>query len=220
MGEDLDAIGRRLELDRSSLYHGYLEIYERIFAQIRSRPIKIVEFGAALNVRSLEMWKSFFPNATVIGVFDNPAMKCFADDRIGIEIGQQDDADFLTFLGAKYRPDIILDDGLHIWPHQVAGLRCMFPFLSPDGYYAIEDMQTNFPPDASSFRSHSKTSPFEYLQKLAAGVLWASNLDSLDGDEFAAFFAKTASSVSFFAKLCIIKKKNLNCDSIHPIIPM
>ena len=42
--------------------------------------------------------------------------------------------------------DIVLDDGSHNGRHQRASLQALFPLLSVDGIYAIEDLHTSYWP--------------------------------------------------------------------------
>ena len=52
----------------------YFPIYEKHFEPIRNKPIKILEIGI-LNGGSLEMWRYYFPEATIVGIDINPVCK-------------------------------------------------------------------------------------------------------------------------------------------------
>jgi cephalosporin hydroxylase len=40
--------------------------------------------------------------------------------------------------------DVVIDDGSHIVPHQMAALDFLFPLVSEGGIYMCEDLQTNY----------------------------------------------------------------------------
>ena len=52
----------------------YFPIYEKHFGPIRNKPIKILEIGI-LNGGSLEMWRYYFSEATIVGIDINPVCK-------------------------------------------------------------------------------------------------------------------------------------------------
>jgi hypothetical protein len=43
--------------------------------------------------------------------------------------------------------DIIIDDGSHYNEHVITTFKVLFPFLSPEGIYVVEDTQTSYWPD-------------------------------------------------------------------------
>ena len=125
----------------------YLDIYERHFAPYRDKNPKFLEIGVQMG-GSLEMWRKYFgPDATIYGVDIDPACADRATAPTQVRIGSQDDPAFLKKVIAEMgAPDIILDDGSHIAPHQWESFRTLFPLLKDGGLYVIEDLHTAYAP--------------------------------------------------------------------------
>lgn len=144
--ETMDVIARRYGTDKSFLAHNYVRIYEKLFHSWRQKEIKLLEIGVWDNARSLRMWKDFFPNAKIIyGIDLDPAYNIDCGDRIKIATGDQSDPQFLDrILFEEEYFDIIIDDGSHQSRHQIATFEHLFPRLSNDGYYIVEDLHTSY----------------------------------------------------------------------------
>lgn len=135
----LDEIALACGTDKSSRKHNYTKLYASYFEQLREKPLKILEIGAA-NGYSLKMWKQYFSKASILSI-DIEDCKELIEDRISIEQGDQGDTAFLGRINEKYGPfDIIIDDGSHINVHMKASFDYLFPLLKADGIYVIEDM--------------------------------------------------------------------------------
>jgi hypothetical protein len=61
----LSDLARKFQTDKVT--HGYTEVYETLFAPIRSRVRKVLEIGVYFG-SSIRMWQEFFPNAKIIGL--------------------------------------------------------------------------------------------------------------------------------------------------------
>ena len=141
---ELDLIGLKFGTDKSSASHDYLSIYERFFCHRRNDPLKILEIGV-LNGASLKVWEEYFPNSRIIGADIDEGTRRFASGRIEIEIIDQSNLEDLVRLGVRHGPfDIIIEDGSHIWDHQITTLRTLFPFVRDGGFYVVEDLETNY----------------------------------------------------------------------------
>jgi len=143
------------EFGSDKLSHRYLQFYENLFATIRHEPVRLLELGvggwehpddSGYGGHSLRMWREYFPQGQVVGldILDKSEV---ADDRISIARGSQTDETLLRELVSAYGPfDIVIDDGSHI-PDQVgASFAILFPLLTDDGIYCIEDIQTSYWP--------------------------------------------------------------------------
>ncbi len=127
-------------------YDHYLPIYSRIFALYRDRPsLRFLEIGVSEG-GSLELWRSYFgPSATIFGVDIRPYCARFDDDKAQVRIGSQDDPAFLaSVVDEMGGVDIVLDDGSHVGRHQWASFEALFPRLSDDGLYVVEDTHTAY----------------------------------------------------------------------------
>jgi hypothetical protein len=138
----LEEIGRKHGTDKTSQVHDYLRQYERIFLPLVPSVRLLIEIGV-LNGSSIRTWKEFFPHATIIGVDIQERCLEYAEDRIQIEIGRQEDPAFLSYLKSRYQPNIIIDDGSHIWEHQIATFEALYPTIRPGGMYVVEDLHTS-----------------------------------------------------------------------------
>lgn len=130
--------------------HRYAQHYQSHFESLRNQPLNILEIGVGghesptIGGASLRMWKEYFPKAKIyaIDLFEKSALE---EDRIKIFKGSQSDRKFLLSVVEKIgRVDIVIDDGSHINEHVLTSFEVLFPLLSSDGIYVIEDMQTAY----------------------------------------------------------------------------
>lgn len=110
----LDTIGKKYNTDKCSNHHNYLNKYQKYLPFLRNAKIKILEIGV-LNGSSLNMWSEYFYNAEIIGLDINKECLQYNKDKIAIEIGNQNDENFLNYIVDKYKNfDLMIDDGSHI----------------------------------------------------------------------------------------------------------
>ena len=204
----LDEIGLETGTDKASSHHGYLDFYERFFERLRNKPIKILEIGV-LEGASVRMWERYFPNGTVIGADINPHLFGLATQRIQIEIIDQSNIQHLVDLGTKHGPfDIIVEDGSHLWEHQITTLRVLFPFLKDKGFYIVEDLQTNFGDMAKGYQGVSTISCVEYLKKLVDLRVSTAVTDiSKEEDAFLRTYGRSVGFLAFYKHACLIEKR-------------
>ena len=121
----------------------YFDIYERHFERFRNKSPVILEIGV-FGGGSLAMWKEYFgAGAKIIGLDIDPSCKAHEADGIQIFIGSQDDPYILNKIVKKYPAiDIVLDDGSHMMKHMVATFEYLYPKISPNGCYMVEDTHT------------------------------------------------------------------------------
>lgn len=126
----------------------YFEVYDKWFAPYRNKEIVMMEIGVSKG-GSIQMWKNYFgEKATIIGVDVAEECREYAGDGIFIEIGSQEDEEFLKSLKEKYpKIDILLDDGGHTMNQQIVTFNHMFPHLTDGGLYMCEDIHTSFLPE-------------------------------------------------------------------------
>lgn len=132
--------------DKSSEIHNYCVKYEKWLPFNRLEPLSILEIGV-LGGASLAIWREYYPNSTIIGIDINPSCKQYEDtgNRIFIEIGSQDDTDFLKSVAQKWGPfDMILDDGSHVNRHVVTSFNYLIDYVKPECVYVIEDTCTSY----------------------------------------------------------------------------
>lgn len=123
----------------------YLPIYENHFKRFVNQSVTFYEIGV-WNGGSAQMWKRYLgPFANIIGIdIDANCIFC-EEEQINIEIGDQSDTAFLQSIVDKYgAPDIVLDDGSHIQHHVTATFDFLYPHVTKNGVYMVEDLQTAY----------------------------------------------------------------------------
>ncbi len=204
----LNEIGLRHGTDKSSKGHGYLDFYQQFFGGLRDKPIRLLEIGV-FQGNSVAMWQDYFVNGTIIGADINPESDQYATDRIQIEIADQSNVSDLIRLGIKHGPfDVIIDDGSHYWNHQITSLQYLYPFLKPEGFYVIEDIDTSFGSYVTDHRRNATTSAFRYLQKLSEYVTAGPLLDSAaEEDPFIRTFASRTEYIVFHQGTALLRSQ-------------
>lgn len=144
--QSLNNIAKFHGTDKSSEIHNYCEKYEKYFPFDRLEPLKILEIGV-YDGKSLLTWKDYFPNSTVIGLDINE--DCFQYEEkfknIWIEIGSQNDVDFLNEIVRKWGPfDMILDDGSHMNNDIILTFENLINSVKTGGIYVVEDTACSY----------------------------------------------------------------------------
>ncbi len=123
----------------------YFPIYESHFSVFINKSVLIIEIGCG-NGGSLQMWKRYFgPYAKIVGIDINPDCKAYEEDQIEIRIGDQNSPEFLqSILNEFGSPDIVLDDGSHIMEHITTSFNTLYPQLTKNGVYLVEDLHTAY----------------------------------------------------------------------------
>ncbi|WP_319773579.1 class I SAM-dependent methyltransferase [Breoghania sp.] len=121
----------------------YFDIYERHFSRFVDKKPTILEIGVA-GGGSLKMWQNYFgEGANIIGIDIKPECKQYEGENIEIFIGSQDDEELLNSICAKYpKIDIVLDDGSHMMRHMKKSFEVLYPRVSDNGVYVVEDTHT------------------------------------------------------------------------------
>lgn len=152
----LDKIAIHYGTDKSSYIHNYCVKYEKWLPFNRLEPITILEIGV-LGGQSLSTWREYYPNATVVGLDIDPNCKQYEspENKIFVEIGSQDDIQFLEEVAKKWGPfDMILDDGSHMNNHIITSFNNLIDSVKPECIYVIEDSCTSYWPEyEGGFRS-------------------------------------------------------------------
>ena len=182
----------------------YFPIYEKHFEPIRNKPIKILEIGI-LNGGSLEMWRYYFPEATIVGIDINPLCKEHEQEGINIRIGDQTDEKFLQSLIDEFGTfDLIIDDGSHHVAHVNKTFQFLFPKLADEGIYFIEDTH------AAYWDSHggSIKEP-ESINNVAKGMIDSINADHARGQKEPDYFTRNVKCMSVYDSIVVFDKGNI-----------
>ena len=142
---------------------GYLDVYDPILAPWLDKEIKILELGVYQGC-SLELWRDYFPRATIVGIDLELPDGFVPGERIKLFRGSQADKRFLSEVAGKTAPngfDIIIDDASHIGQLTRTAFWHLFDnHLKRGGLYAIEDWGTGYLddfPDGKKFEPKPST---------------------------------------------------------------
>jgi methyltransferase family protein len=204
----LDAIGAKHGTDKSSIYHNYLEFYETFFDPLRNLPLTLLEIGV-LQGASLKTWEEYFPKAKIVGVDIVPETRRHAGGRVSIELADQSNIEDLTRLSLKHGPfDIVIEDGSHMWEHQITSLRTLFPFVKNGGLYIVEDLQTNYGSLQSTFKGVASSTCVDFLKRWLDLRVGDDQLplDEVE-DAFLRTYGRAAQFITFYRHACLIRKQ-------------
>ena len=93
------------------LEHGYIEIYDSYFKDLRNKELKVLEIGVA-DGKSLLTWSDYFKNSTIIGIdIHKIDIKEKKLDRKNIKVhqGSQSDEKFIKEISLGDRRIILID---------------------------------------------------------------------------------------------------------------
>lgn len=124
----------------------YFPIYERHLTRFVNRPCTMLEIGFGSG-GSCRMWERFLgPLARIVTVdIREECLRVDVGERIAVRIGDQSDPAFLARLHEEFGPfDVVLDDGSHVMAHVMASFGFLYPRMSPDGVYLVEDLHTAY----------------------------------------------------------------------------
>ena len=208
MSATLDEIGLKFGTDKASLHHNYLNFYETFFAPLRQEPLTLLEIGVFQGA-SLRTWREYFPNATIIGVDIQLTCKRFESDDIAIELADQSNLEHLAHIAAKHGPfDIVVEDGSHMWEHQITTLRALFPFVKNGGHYVVEDLQTNYGAMRAQYQGVATESCVDFLKRWT-DLYVADDLIDLKTieDPFLRTYGRSIDFMNFHRRACVIRKR-------------
>lgn len=185
----------------------YFDIYDRHFEHFRGKKITVIEFGV-YHGGSLLMWKKYFgKKARIIGVDINPECKKFAEKNVEIYIGDQEDRRFLQKLMKKIgKVDVVIEDGGHTMKQQIHTFEEVYPFVSPNGVFLIEDLHTSY--WANYDGGYRKSGTFieyakDHVDELNA---WHSH----DEESFKVTdFTKSTRSMHFYDSIAVFEKGDI-----------
>jgi hypothetical protein len=151
----------------------YFDIYDRHFRRFRGQEVHILDSGI-YSGGSLEMWKDYFGSrCKIYGVDIEPSCAAYEGDSVRIFIGDQADRAFWRdFKRQVPQLDLVVDDGGHLAPQQIATFEELLPHLRRGGVFLCEDV-------------HGVGNPFaSYIHRLAHDLNNCENhVNNLDDDE-------------------------------------
>jgi hypothetical protein len=187
-----------------SKWDHYLDIYHRHFERFRGRPVTVVEFGV-FHGGSLQMWRDYFgPSSRIVGVDVNPRLQDLGEPGIEVHIGDQADRRFLRELASRVGPiDILIDDGGHTMPQQIATVEELYGAVRDDGVVLVEDTHTSY------WREYGGglRTPYSFMEFAKRLVDELNAWHSRDPHSFApGVFTRSARSMHFYDSVVVIEK--------------
>ena len=170
---DLINIGKKYLTSKN--VSGFIELYQKYFADFKDKKINILEIGVDKG-DSLRLWREYFTSANICGI--DIDKKDFSISGTEILIGDQSDHNFLKSVIDKYNNfDIIIDDGSHQSKHIITSFKYLFPYLNNNGLYVIEDLQTSYTPRYGGSRINLKknNSSMNFIKSLSDSINYEKN---------------------------------------------
>jgi hypothetical protein len=101
-----------------------------------------------------------------------------------------------------------VDDGSHLWDHQILTLQQLYPHVKPGGFFVLEDLHTSFGSYVPTYRGASKVSAFDYLQRLAKAVTAGPDLDlAEEPDPFIRAHAADVEFVALHRRTAVLRRR-------------
>jgi hypothetical protein len=126
----------------------YLPIYDRHLSRYRNTRARVLEIGVYRG-GGLELLRHLLgPEPRIVGIDIDDAARNAVGGRYPIEMGDQEDPEFLRGVAEKHGPfDIIIDDGGHEMRQQIVSIETLFASLNDGGTYVVEDSHTSYWPE-------------------------------------------------------------------------
>ena len=208
-GKLLDEIGLKHKTDKSSAHHNYLQLYGRLLNNLREIESTILEIGV-FEGASTRMWRDFLPFAKIVGMDLTKRPGIDFGEGVNIEIADQSNIEHLLRIGQTHGPfDLIVDDGSHIWDHQITTLRYLFPFVKRGGFYIVEDIHTSFGSLMDHHRGAGGPTATEYLLSLASYIAAGDAIERRAiPDAFFRTFVQQIDFILFSRHTSILKRRD------------
>jgi cephalosporin hydroxylase len=180
----------------------YFPIYERHLAPFVNRSVVLLEIGCG-DGGSLQMWKRYLgPHAQIVGIDIESRCAEFEDDQIAVRIGSQDDPAFLESVVAEFGPlDIVIDDGSHVQAHVAASFALLYPGLSKNGVYLVEDLHTAYWPDFGGGLGRPDT-----FIEIAKSLIDELNSDHFRDADAVTEFTRTTHAMCFYDSVIVFER--------------
>lgn len=191
----------------------YFPAYETHFARFVNRPVTLFEIGVYKG-GSLQLWKKFLgPHAQIVGLDIDPSCSCSEEEQIAVRIGDQSDVGFLQSVIDEFgAPDVVIDDGSHVMSDVASSFTFLYPRMTDDGVYFVEDMHTAYWAEyggglrhQDSFIERSKTLIDELNAEWSKGQLPPTN------------FTRSTLSMHFYDS-CVVFERGRHLPKSAPLI--
>ncbi|MEJ0016269.1 MAG: class I SAM-dependent methyltransferase [Acetobacteraceae bacterium] len=194
----------------------YFEIYDRFLSPIRRSNPVVLEIGVQLG-GSMEMWRDYFgPTTRLYGIDINPEARQQEDIATRIFIGDQQDRGFLrSVLQEVGQPTVVIDDGGHRANQQITSFEELYPALTDNGIYIVEDTHSSLWPGVFMDRQDQQSFLQFSLARCADLMEWTGkreNFQILGSDQADSLtdtvseFCRNTKAISFFDSMIVYER--------------
>lgn len=154
----LHEIGLKYNTDKAT-YHQFCDGYEEFLTG--KSPEVLIEVGI-FNGGSLRMWSEYYPQAKIIGLDINPESFVNEGNIHSFFCDQSNPIKTILPMVRLLGCDLFIDDGSHLWSHQLNTFMVIFPLLKAGSVYIVEDLHTSL--WTTSGYADCSVNPLEFLQ--------------------------------------------------------
>lgn len=189
----------------------YFPAYESHFERFINRPVFLLEIGVNEG-GSLQMWKRYFgPHALIVGIDINSDCAKLEEDQVFVRLGDQANTEFLQSILDEFgMPDIVIDDGSHDLKDVSGSFNYLYPRMSPNGVYFVEDVHTSYMAGYGGGVEH----PDSFVE-LAKHLIDELNAEWTEGKLPATQFTRSTLSMHFYDS-CVVFEKGRHLPRTAP----
>lgn len=185
----------------------YFPIYEKHFERFRNKPVKILEIGV-LNGGSLPMWQKYFgPLSKIVAIDITPSCKSYEIPGTQVRIGDQSDEKFLQELVDEFGEfDVVIDDGSHQVAHVNKTFQYLYPKMSKNGVYLVEDTHAAYWKDS---HGGGLDEP-ESIINVSKNLIDKLNADHTRGQVEPDDFTRSTQSITFYDSVIVFERGEIH----------
>ena len=133
------------EIKGSLKWNHYSTVYDKLLSKYTSQPnLKVLEIGIQ-DGGSQRILKRYFPNSATIMGIDVDERCLNLNTGTLLRLGSSRDKMFLQSVVREMGGvDLVIDDGSHRSSDQKMAFESLFPLLSNDGIYIVEDLEHSY----------------------------------------------------------------------------
>ncbi|MBB4276699.1 class I SAM-dependent methyltransferase [Rhizobium mongolense] len=181
----------------------YFDIYERHLERFRGKNFHFLEIGVA-HGGSQEMWRSYFgPEARMSCLDIRDLSHNVPRETAKFYRGSQTDRAILDrIIRENGAIDVVLDDGSHQSEHVIASFEHLYPKMSPNGLYMVEDIMCSYLKKYDGGLRKAGTA-MEYFKSLSDNLNFMHTPDISNEDPV----GNSTDSVTFYDGVVVLERR-------------